>query len=106
LESQPELPQRGPVDVGQCMRRAVDLLGPAASKKNQTLDMEIGPMPLIMGNADYIERAAANLIENAVKYSPDGRRVSVAARLDGQSLLIEVSDNGIGIPAEDIPRIF
>ena len=46
------------------------------------------------------------MVENAIKYTPDGGRIVVAARADGEWVAISVSDNGRGIPAEDVPRLF
>jgi two-component system, OmpR family, phosphate regulon sensor histidine kinase PhoR len=106
LESQRELPHRQSVDVALCAKRAVDLLTPAAQKKNQTLSADIRPVPAIVGNPDYLERATANLIDNALKYTPEGGRIAVAAAASGTHVVIEVADNGIGIPADDLPRIF
>ncbi len=53
-----------------------------------------------------IEQALVNLIDNAVKYSPPATAVRVSARAEGPSLVIEVRDQGIGIPARDLPRVF
>jgi len=106
LESHPDLPRRVPVDVASIVRKAVDLLTPAAQKKHHTLATRIDPLPPIPGDADYLERAIANLIDNAVKYTPDGGRIDVAAKLNGTHAIIEVTDTGIGIPEADLPRIF
>ncbi|MGA2500422.1 MAG: ATP-binding protein [Tepidisphaeraceae bacterium] len=106
LESQQDLPSRQGVDITQCVRRAIDLLAPAAGKKNQTIAEELQPVPMILGNPDYIERAAANLIDNAVKYTGEGGRIAVSLRESGGNAVIEVCDNGIGIPKDDLPRIF
>ncbi len=106
LESQQELPSRQGVDITQCVRRAIDMLAPAAAKKKQTIAEDIQPVPMILGNPDYIERAAANLIDNAVKYTGEGGRIAVSLRESGGNAVIEVSDNGLGIPKDDIPRIF
>jgi len=86
---------------------AHELLTPAAQKKAQALTLTLpDDLPTIKGNADYIERAVSNLIDNASKYTPDGGQIRVRANANGQSVTVEVSDNGIGIPQDDIPRIF
>jgi two-component system phosphate regulon sensor histidine kinase PhoR len=56
--------------------------------------------------AGLLEQALVNLIDNAVKYSPPSTAVRVSARPEGGSLVIEVRDQGIGIPARDLPRVF
>jgi signal transduction histidine kinase len=53
-----------------------------------------------------IERILDNLIDNAIKYSPDGGEVKVSARRDGDSVLISVSDQGIGISAANLKKLF
>ena len=107
LESTGLSPRRAPVDLGLVIRKAHELLTPAVQKKAQTLLVDVpGDLPTLKGNADYLERAVANLIDNASKYTPDGGQIRVRANANGQSVTVEVSDNGIGIPQDDIPRIF
>ncbi len=99
--------RRAPVDLDLVVQKAYDMLVPAAQKKNQTLTLEDhDPLPPIKGNADYIERAVSNLIENASKYTPEGGTVRVRTLVIGPHVAVEVIDNGIGIPRDDIPRIF
>lgn len=57
-------------------------------------------------DAGLLEQAVINLIDNAVKYSPPATAVSVGARTEGGRVVIEVRDQGIGIPARDLPRVF
>jgi len=106
LESQPDLPRAVSVDLAAIARKAVDLLMPAAQKKNQSLTADLARVPVVVGNPDYLERAIANLIDNAVKYTPEGGQIIVSTREADAGALVEVSDNGIGIPAADLPRIF
>ena len=106
LESQPDLPHAVSVDLATSVRKTVDLIMPAAQRKGQSLTMDVKRLPLVVGNPDYLERAIANLIDNAIKYTPDGGEIRVAARSNGSNVIVEVTDNGLGIPAEDIPRIF
>jgi two-component system phosphate regulon sensor histidine kinase PhoR len=107
LDGRPGLPGKMALGVGTFIRSAVDLLAPQAEKKSQTLSVDIPPrLPEIQGDPDYLERALANLLENAIKYTPNGGRVRVTASADERSVHIAVADNGIGIPADDLPRIF
>jgi two-component system phosphate regulon sensor histidine kinase PhoR len=107
LEGSPELPRPVRIDLGALVRRVVDLLQPTAQKKSHTIALAVGPeLPCMLGNPDYLERAISNLIDNAIKYTPEGGTIRVAARQEADRAVIEVQDNGIGIPADDIPRIF
>jgi two-component system phosphate regulon sensor histidine kinase PhoR len=107
LEGTTLTPRSAPVDLGQVIHKAGELFAPAVQKKQQSLALNLDPnLPILKGNGDYIERAVANLIDNASKYTPEGGEIRVTAQAIGQYAVIEVSDNGIGIPAEDIPRIF
>ena len=53
-----------------------------------------------------LRRVLSNVIENAIKYTPDGGRIRLSARAEGEEVLIEVEDNGRGIPPEDMPILF
>ena len=63
-----------------------------------------GPV-LVRGNATALERALYNVLENALAYTPRGGCVTVAARRDGNEVLLSVADTGMGIPSEDLPHI-
>jgi len=60
----------------------------------------------VLGDADQLEVALGNLVENAVVYSPSGSRVTVSARSDGVTVDVVVTDQGVGIPPEEVERIF
>jgi two-component system phosphate regulon sensor histidine kinase PhoR len=95
-----------PVDLGALVRRGVELLAPAAREKGVEVDVETVPLPPLLGDPDGLERLLLNLLGNAIKYNRPGGRVAVRlTRTDGEALL-EVSDTGIGIPADSLPRIF
>ena len=61
---------------------------------------------MVMGDADDLRIAVGNLLENAVKYSPDDVRITVEVIAQGPDLLIRVSDHGVGIPPADLKRVF
>lgn len=64
------------------------------------------PKIAIISDRKAIEHALHNLIDNAVKYTPEGGRVKISGSEDGSNVLISVVDNGVGIPGSDISRIF
>jgi two-component system, OmpR family, phosphate regulon sensor histidine kinase PhoR len=107
LESREGLPRVVKVDVASMLRKVVEFMKPAAEKRRQALELSVnGRLPGVAGDPDYLERAVSNLVDNAIKYSPEGGRIRLSAKSDDAHVLIEVADSGIGIPAEDVPRIF
>jgi two-component system phosphate regulon sensor histidine kinase PhoR len=107
LESPEGLPRRSRVDPGSLVRSVAELRRPAADQRRQSLEVEASqPLPAVLGDPDYLERAIANLLDNAIKYTPEGGRILVTAARRGSDILIEVKDTGIGIPEADLPRIF
>jgi two-component system phosphate regulon sensor histidine kinase PhoR len=106
LEGMDAALDREPVDLEAVARRAVELLTPAAREKRVEIELLEEEVPAVQGDAGNLERLLLNLLDNAIKYNrPDGRITVRVGRSDGEALL-EVSDTGIGIPAESIPRIF
>lgn len=64
------------------------------------------PLPVITADRERIEQVIINVLSNAIKYTPDGGNIDVIAKVDGDMIEISVSDNGIGIPEEDLPHLF
>jgi signal transduction histidine kinase len=60
----------------------------------------------IKGDTGRLKRLIANLVDNAIKYTPDDGRITLSLVKDGDFARLEVADNGIGIPPEDLPHIF
>jgi len=107
LESMPDLPNVVPFDLSASVRRVTDLLLPAAQRKKQSLHVETARhIPRLVGNPDYVERAVSNLIDNAIKYTPEGGEIRVSVGMDEQQVWVDVADNGLGIPPEDLARVF
>ena len=95
-----------PVDVSAVTRRAATLLTPVADAAGVTLETELKPDCWVRCVGDEFYQVCFNLIENAVKYNFPGGKVHVSVRPEGDQVLLEVSDTGVGIPEEDIPKIF
>ncbi len=63
-------------------------------------------LPSLFGNPIQIRQMVDNLLDNAIRYTPDGGKVKVGAQVDGTQLIMQISDTGSGIPALDMPYIF
>jgi len=98
--------QREPVDIVGVVERAVDLYKDVADAKGVALVPEPSDSRIVVpGDAARLEQVAANLIDNAIKYTPPGGRVEISLRRNGNAIL-QVRDTGTGIPADELPRIW
>lgn len=81
-------------------------VAPAAARKNISIEDSYSGPTEVTANATLLEQAIKNLMDNAVKYSPENTAVRLSIRNRDGFLTVEVSDSGVGIPAADLPRIF
>jgi two-component system phosphate regulon sensor histidine kinase PhoR len=88
--------------VRDCARRH----RPRAEARRQSLRVEEGPAVQAWADEEAVEQVLENLLDNALKYTPEGGEVSARWGAEGGQAFIEVADTGIGIPAADLPRIF
>jgi signal transduction histidine kinase len=84
----------------------LDLFQEVAQEKRVELSSDVGSLKPFQGDRRRLHRVLANLVDNAIKYSPSGGRVHVAASANKGRLEIRVEDTGVGIPEADLPRIF
>ncbi|MFA5164319.1 MAG: ATP-binding protein [Candidatus Omnitrophota bacterium] len=96
-----------PVDLLPAVKRAGAILEKQAASKSIriTLDIPSGT-PRILADESRLSQVILNLLDNAVKYTPEGGDVRISAVPDGVFVRVDVSDTGVGIPEADIPRIF
>ncbi len=90
------------------LRTAAGALAGAAESKGVRLELP-GPLATpawVRGNSQRLEQVFTNLLENAIKYTPEGGRVVVRVRMTPKDVQIDVEDSGMGIPASSLPRIF
>ncbi len=101
------LKEMGPVDLGELVRETVDFYRNRAEAKslNMTLTVEEN-LPSIRGNREDLSRLFANLVSNAIKYTPEGGEVSIVVRRTDTHVRVSVADSGIGIPEEALKHIF
>jgi signal transduction histidine kinase len=96
-----------PVDLQEVVQSIVQQLQPVVVQRSQKLSMsDMSTLPPLPGDANYLRKALSNLMDNAVKYTPDGGTISVEAAVEFDTLHIIVSDTGIGINRADQERIF
>jgi two-component system phosphate regulon sensor histidine kinase PhoR len=98
LESPEAGQHRQPVDLAVIARRAVELLGPLALRAEVSLRSEIDAVPALSGDAKALERLVLNLIVNGIQYNHAGGHVTVRLHGRGDTIELEVADNGAGIP--------
>ena len=96
------------VEVGEVVSSCVKSETRAAEKRGHELNVvEVAEVPPVCADPKALRRVLSNIIENAIKYTPDGGSIRVSARADdGGEVLISVADNGRGIPPEDMPVLF
>ena len=95
------------VVLNEIITKVTELMQTNAEEKGLELKVEIAEEPLVLvGIEDGLERVFMNLVSNAVKYTPAGGSVAVRAWSENDQIKVEVSDTGIGIPEDALPRIF
>lgn len=94
-----------PLDLGEVVRESVEQAQMTSPKHALKVDVH-GPPAIVMGDRDHLEQVLANLLDNAVKYSPEGREINVRVATEEKEAHITVRDHGIGIPQDQLERIF
>jgi PAS domain S-box-containing protein len=107
LEAKQPVRNQRPVAPLDLVNEAVEAVLPIANNKNQKIRVTVSPdLPLIYVDQDMMRRVVINLLENAVKFTPEGGRIFVGAESENGQLTLWVQDTGPGIPPEDRERIF
>jgi signal transduction histidine kinase len=95
-----------PIDLEEIAAEAVSMMEGTAKARGIGFVAGFQPTPEIHGDRRQLQLAVRNLISNAVKYSHDGGLVEISTNAIDHQVVVGVTDHGIGIPAEDQPRIF
>jgi signal transduction histidine kinase/DNA-binding response OmpR family regulator len=99
--------QREPVSLGHAVYYTVDALQNRIDAKNQHLEVIVGDeLPAVLGNPVRLRQVFINLVDNAIKYTPEGGQIEVSVHEEGGHAVVRVADDGIGIPLDDQPHIF
>lgn len=84
----------------------INMVKVLADNKNITIELDERNNDLLFGDKDRFLQLVLNIVENSIKYSNEGSKVKISSFTNGDNYNLIVEDNGIGIPKEDIPRIF
>ena len=106
FEAAREQVHRDRVSIEEVLQRVAHTFAPAAEAKSITLNVKCSEDLSAPVNGPLLEQAIGNLVDNAIKYSAEGTCVSVAARQDGNQIVVEVADQGPGIEEKHLPRVF
>lgn len=94
-------------DAERFIEHIYDVMSVSAKERAQTLTMKCeSDIPDVTADKEKLQQVIINIVSNAIKYTPRGGNVAITAKNSGEFFLISVSDNGIGIPKDDLPRIF
>jgi len=94
------------VDLGTLMADVGELYEPIASERDQSLQVRASRGSVVRGDRDLLFQALANLVDNAVKYTPPGGSIQLSLVPDDDSICVAVGDSGPGIPAELRDKVF
>jgi two-component system phosphate regulon sensor histidine kinase PhoR len=99
--------RREPVRVDEVVASVVGIIDPRAERSRVSVTSRVPPdLPEVSADRDRLSQVLINLVDNAVKYTPEGGSVTVTARrLPEDAVEVAVTDTGIGIPPADLPRV-
>ncbi len=99
--------RRAKIDLRPALEQALESSRPICNANEQALEVEIPEAPIFVdGDAARITQAIANLLNNACKFTPRGGRIRLAVGVESGHAVVRIRDDGIGIAAEHIPRLF
>ncbi|MGC8837314.1 MAG: ATP-binding protein [Anaerolineae bacterium] len=107
LESGRAVLKTRPVDVAEVLISSAERLRPQAERAGLDMAFEVPPdLPPVQADPEQVGQVVINLVHNAIKFTPAGGHIRIGARRVGDEVQVSVEDTGIGIPAEDLDRIF
>ena len=98
-------PDPHPIDLGQLAVNTTEQMLLLAEIKNIKVSYEIEPDCYVEGDAGLLKQVVANLLDNAIKYTPEGGQVTIITRHSGSRSVLEVRDTGIGVAQQEIPKL-
>lgn len=105
MDSTPSV-RSGPVELGHVVEKVEHMLRPLADAVEVKLHLDLAPGCVVRSTEDDLYQIVFNLVENAIKYNLPGGSVDVTLWSEGEMVYLTVEDTGVGIPEEDLPKIF
>ena len=94
-------------DIAALVREALEILRPQAAARDLHLSAELPPqLPAVLADPARVQQLIANLVGNAIKFTPHGGYITVRAEVEESEIRVAITDTGPGIPAEQVPHIF
>jgi two-component system phosphate regulon sensor histidine kinase PhoR len=106
LESGAQPPTLEHLDTAEVVADVVASFAKIAARKSIALDSVVRESPEVLSDGDRLRRILEHLVDNALKYTPDGGRVTLHVVPEGEGVVVSVEDTGPGIPPEHVPRLF
>lgn len=94
------------IDVSAPVRAAVESLQALVESTGLALSVDLEEQLHVAGDLDRLQQAIGNLLSNSARYTPEGGRIMVSVRHDGDVAVVEVADTGVGISVDDLPHVF
>jgi signal transduction histidine kinase len=94
------------IDLREAIESAVELHSAVLERRGLRIDLTLPPTLRGQADPDHFDQVLANLLQNAVRYTPNGGRVSVVAEKRTSDVLVSISNTGSGIPPDDLPHVF
>jgi two-component system, OmpR family, phosphate regulon sensor histidine kinase PhoR len=93
--------------VADLLSLPIERLRPQAERAGLQVNTLLPPdLPLVLADVERIQQVATNLLHNAIKFTPTGGQITLAAQTQGDQVVVTVHDTGVGIPPALLPRIF
>lgn len=94
-----------PVDLSELALEVTETMRPLAEGKEQRLSTEVMEKVVVCGDSRRLRQVVYNLLDNAIKYTPEGGRINLSVSLNDRCVELQVTDSGIGIEAEHLPHV-
>ena len=98
--------QRRPVELAAVVNQALESVEGQIKQKRHTVRAAVEPGVYVSGDSARLVQCVSNILTNAVKYTDKGGEIEITLAIEGGRAAVSISDNGVGIPAELLPRVF